>query len=240
MVQAVICDLDGCLVDSEPLSLGAIAAQMRALGIADATAEEIGARFLGVGMATIRDYVSQRLGHDCPQHFARDVEARLFASYRIGLPRIDGTMEMLGSLRAHDIGLGIATGGSLLRMQTTLEIAGIARFFEGTACSVDEVARGKPAPDLFQLAAKRLGIEPECCIVLEDSPHGVEGAASIGMRTIGFVGGSHLEGRRDAHAEVLRQAGADLVLNRLDDVTDVVVNDTMVKRSQMKSRKKDY
>jgi len=217
-IKAVIFDLDGCLVDSEPLSLEAIASEMRALGIMDATAEEIGDKFLGVAMPVIADYVSGRLGAPVPGDFASRVETQLLAAYETELRQIPGAAELLGSLVAQGLGMAIATGGSLERMTTTLNLSGLEGWFEGTATSAAEVSKGKPAPDIFLLALERLGMSPSECVVLEDSPHGVKGALAAGIPSIGFVGGSHLEGRRDSHARTLRDAGATRVFDRLDEV----------------------
>ncbi len=217
-VRGVIFDLDGCLVDSEPLSLEAIASEMRALGIKDATAKEIGNRFLGVAMPVIAEYVSSRLGAPVPDTFSEHVEAQLLATYQTELRQISGATELLNSLEAQGCAMAIATGGSLKRMAATLEISGLADRFVGTASSAAEVAQGKPAPDLFLLALERLKMSPSECVVLEDSPHGVKGALEAGIPAIGFVGGSHLEGKRDAHAATLRDAGAAHVFETLDDV----------------------
>lgn len=224
MIEAVIFDLDGCLVDSEPLSLACIADEMKFLGVADANPQEIGERFLGVSMAVIRDYVSDRMGRECPQDFQEKIEARLFEVYKTKLKRIAGAKKMLEDLQSNSIGLGLATGGSIPRMHKTLELSHLAEFFIGIACSADEVVAGKPAPDLFLLAAERLGVNPKNCMVLEDSPHGVKGAIAAGMRPVGFVGGSHLTGREVEHAEILRKAGAVLVLETLEGAADVFVN----------------
>lgn len=224
MPKAVIFDLDGCLVDSEPLSLACIADEMRALGLSDATAEEIGERFLGVSMSRIRDYVSARLKYECPAEFQTNVETRVFESYKTDLQTIPGAYRMLTELRRREVGLGLATGGSLLRMRTTLDMSGFSGFFNNTACSADEVVRGKPAPDLFVLVAARLALEPEHCIVLEDSPHGIKGAIAAGMQAIGFVGGSHLMGKQSEHAEILLQAGARMVLDSLDNAVEACLD----------------
>ena len=100
-------------------------------------------------MSIIRDYVSERLEYECPVDFQKNVEARLFKSYKTSLRQIDGAQKMLTELKMQNAGLGLATGGSLLRMRTTLEMSNLMEFFNGTACSADEVDSGKPAPDLF-------------------------------------------------------------------------------------------
>ncbi|WP_151718967.1 HAD family hydrolase [Gemmobacter serpentinus] len=211
MRRAVIFDLDGCLVDSEPHSLEALAAEMRAIGIHDATSEEIGARFLGVSLSVIRAYVAGRAGSPVPPDFDAKVERRLFAAYRDHLRLIDGVPDLLARLQAANIPMAIASGGSIPRLTETLRIAGLDRVFEGRAFSADLVPHGKPAPDLFLHAAAALGVDPADCVVLEDSPHGIEGARRAGARAVGFVGGSHLAGHRQAHADLLRAKGASRV-----------------------------
>ncbi|MBU0645024.1 MAG: HAD family phosphatase [Alphaproteobacteria bacterium] len=216
--RAVIFDLDGCLVDSEPLSLEAIAIEMRALGVRDARAREIGDRFLGVAMPVIVDYVAKRLGGPVPEGFAQQVENRLLASYESKLFKIPGADTLLSGLQKQGTTMAIATGGSLRRMRTTLELAGLDHWFADTACSAEEVANGKPAPDLFLLALDRLGRNAADCLVLEDSPHGIRGANAAGIPAIGFVGGKHLDGKRDQHSAVLREAGAIEVFEELSSV----------------------
>lgn len=217
-MRAVIFDLDGCLVDSEPLSIAALSAELGALGVPDASFEVIRDRFLGVSMKDICAHVAERTGITCPPDFIDRVEDRLFALYRESLRPIPGAARLLTALRGAGIPFAIATGGSVRRMTATLKLSGLAQWFESRAFSADQVKRGKPAPDLFLFAATRLGVPPEDCVVIEDSPHGIAGAQAAGMQTIGFIGGSHLDGTRRAHGGVLRKAGAGAVFRRLADV----------------------
>ena len=216
MTAAVIFDLDGVLVDSEPLSLGVLAEEMRALGIVDATADEVGRQFLGVSLKVIRAYVADRLGRPVPEAFVQRFEDRLLAIYPEKLRVIDGVPELLNQLQDAGIGIAIATGGSLHRMGETLRISGLDRWFQGRAFSADQVAQGKPAPDLFLLAGRELGVDPADCVILEDSPHGVTGALRAGSRAVGFVGGTHLDNRRAEHAALLRATGAAPVLDSMN------------------------
>lgn len=219
--KAVIFDLDGCLVDSEPKMLESIAAQMRELGILDATFEEIRDSFLGVTMAVIRDHVSTRLGRDCPADFQQQVEARLYEDYRQGLARMSGATILLQALRAKSVPIAIATGGSVERLGKTLFHSGLEAYFNGRAFSAEQVQRGKPAPDIFLYASEQLGVAAEDCVVIEDSPHGVEGALAAGMRAIGFDGGSHLRGIRELHARRLIAAGAEWVTRDLSSLVSL-------------------
>jgi HAD superfamily hydrolase (TIGR01509 family) len=222
-IRAVIFDMDGCLVDSEPLSLEAVAAEIRASGLPDVTAAEVGGKYLGVSLSQIVRDVEDRLGYPCPPGFIDRMEARLFASYSAGLPQIDGVEGLLAALGKAGIAVAIATGASVRRLAVTLDCAGLSRSFKGRGISADQVQNGKPAPDVFLLAARQLGVNPRNCAVLEDSPHGIKGAVAAGMRAVGFVGGSHLAGRRKEHAAILREAGADQVIETLSQAFDALI-----------------
>lgn len=222
-VRAVIFDMDGCLVDSEPLSLEAVAAEMRHAGLLGATAAEVGEKYLGVSLSRIIQDVEDRLGGPCPSDFIDRMESRLFNAYRTGLRQIDGAEHLLVSLDKAGIPVAIASGASVRRLDRTLEFSGLDRFFPERRFSADLVKRGKPAPDVFLLAAEKLGVAPRHCAVLEDSPHGIKGAVEAGMRAVGFVGGSHLAGREREHAAILRDAGADQTIQHLSEAFDALV-----------------
>lgn len=222
-IAAVIFDLDGTLVDSEPQSLDTIAAEMRALGLTDTRPEDIRAEFLGVSLADICRRIEARSGRPVPADFAARVEARLFQAYARDLRPIEGALALLDRLRAAGFPMAIATGGSVRRMHETLRLGGLAHRF-GCCLSAEQVPRGKPAPDLFLAAAAALGVPPGSCAVLEDSPHGIAGARAAGMRAVGFVGGSHLDPIRDSHRARLRRAGACRVIDGLDAAFDALLS----------------
>lgn len=219
-VGAVIFDLDGCLVDSEPLSLATIAEEMAALGLTHDW-RALRDRYLGVSISTVQADVAAETGRPCGPGFAEAVETRLLARYETELRPIPGAPELLERLRAARLPLAVATGSSVNRMGRTLALSGLEAAFDGHTYSADLVANGKPAPDIFLLAAARLGQPPERCLVVEDSPHGIRGARAAGMRAVGFIGGSHLDGIRAQHADVLREAGAERVLGAAEDLLGV-------------------
>ncbi|WP_033069102.1 HAD family hydrolase [Thalassospira australica] len=220
---AVIFDLDGCLVDSEPLSLEVIATEMQYLGIDDVTINYVRDRFLGVSIQDICRHVSKRLGKACPDDFTDRVETRLLGEYETRLRQISGAEMLLRRLMGAGVKFALATGSSLRRMRATLEISGLAPHFEYTAYSADQVANGKPAPDLFLLAAGGISAPPEKCIVIEDSPHGVRGARAAGMTALGFVGGTHLHDIRADQEQVLHDAGATEIFESLQEIGDKIL-----------------
>ncbi|MTD99044.1 HAD-IA family hydrolase [Paracoccus sp. YIM 132242] len=222
-IRAVIFDMDGCLVDSEPMSLETLAKMMTAEGL-HATPDELRKRFLGMSIQAIVRHIAEALDRPDLPDFARDFEERLLARYPAELRVIPGIPALLDDLAAQGIAVAIATGSSVRRLGITLEVAGLADRFGANIFSADQVKRGKPAPDLFLLAAERLGIAPDACAVMEDSPHGIAGAVAAGMRGVGFTGGTHLDGMRDDHARRLREAGAVAVLSDLDRMLEALLD----------------
>lgn len=221
---AVIFDLDGCLVDSEPLSLEVIATEMNCLGIDDVTINYVRDRFLGVSIQDICKHVSERLGKACPDDFTKRVEDHLLGEYKTRLRKIPDAENLLRRLTEAGVKTALATGSSLRRMRATLDISGLVTHFAGTAFSADQVKNGKPAPDLFLLAAEGISTPPENCVVIEDSPHGIKGARAAGMTALGFVGGTHLNDIRCDQAQRLRDAGAAQIFESLQEIGDEILH----------------
>ncbi len=178
-------------------------------------------QLLGLKMSRIGDWIEQRAGRPVPDDFADRIDAELMAQYPTELTPVKGALGTLSSLELQGFRMAIATGSSTARMLLALETTGLSRFFEGRACSSDQVERGKPAPDLFLHTASLLGLAARNCLVLEDSPNGVRGAKAAGMSVIGFVGGRHLEGIRAEQTSKLLDAGCALVIRDLTEVVDL-------------------
>ena len=98
-----------------------------------------------------------------------------------------GIVELLDALDAVNIPYAVASNGEHRKMQTTLGVTGLMPRFEGRRFSATDVAHPKPWPDLFLHAARTLGIDPHRCVVVEDSPLGVQGACAAGMKVVGFA-----------------------------------------------------
>lgn len=222
MKKAIIFDLDGCLVESEVLSLKAIAHEARRLGGHDVDEKELGKALLGLRMSNISEWVGRRARQPVPDGFAERIDAQLMEQYPQNLRPVDGAAALLEQLVESGIDMALATGSSVARMTLALQVTDLARFFNSRACSADQVVNGKPAPDLFFYAAGLIGRAPRECLVLEDSPHGVEGALAAGMCAIGFVGGGHLEGWRDQHADTLMKAGCVTTIRELSELSALV------------------
>lgn len=178
-----IFDCDGVLVDSDRISLRIQAEHITALGI-PTTYEDCVRDFLGIGMPATRRILEVRLGGPLPAGWEEELDAAVQAAFRRELRTVDG---IEAALDAIDVPTCVASSGSQEKMRLTLGLTGLRERFEGRIFSADEVERGKPAPDLFLLAAERMGARPEDCVVVEDSPFGAAAARAAGMRALGYA-----------------------------------------------------
>lgn len=209
----VIFDFDGVLVDSEVMSLEELRATLASYG-QDLSLDEVRDRFLGTSLDSVLSFLAER-GVDA-KGFEHQWHTALFARFRQQLQRIPGVTEALDWLDARDLPYCIASGGSKERLRVALEAVDLAQRFAGRVFSAEQVARGKPHPDLFLLAAETMGVEPRHCLVIEDAPAGVQSAIAAGMRAVGFIGGSHIGAQDDGFPKTLTDLGAFQVLERMD------------------------
>ncbi|MEU0200187.1 MULTISPECIES: HAD family hydrolase [unclassified Streptomyces] len=183
----VIFDNDGVLVDSEPISNRLLAAYLTELG--HPTSYEDSLRdYMGSAMHRIHDLVAERTGQRLPADFDDVFHARVFAAFERDLKAVPGVDEVLQKLAADSVPYCVASSGSHERIRMGHRTTGLDRWFdEGRIFSSEDVGRGKPAPDLFLYAAERMGVAPERCVVIEDSPLGVQAAVAAGMDVYGFT-----------------------------------------------------
>ena len=183
-VDLVILDCDGVLVDSERLAVRVEARLITELGWA-LTEDDVLQRFVGRTDGYLRAEVERALGRPVPTWQQR-YEEHLHAAFRAELRPVDGIEQALDALACATC---VASSGTHAKMALTLGLTGLLDRFEGRIFSATDVARGKPAPDLFLHAAERSGVAPARCIVVEDSRAGVEAARAAGMRALGYAGG---------------------------------------------------
>jgi HAD superfamily hydrolase (TIGR01509 family) len=187
----VIFDCNGVLVDSEPIAAVVLATAFKCVGLA-LSAEAVTRQFHGRRPADIFAAVETAIGRKLPADFSASVAAETLRRLRAELRAIPHAAHALTWIRGPK---AVASSSPLDRMQLSLEITGLVRFFEPRLFSASDVRAGKPKPDLFLLAASRCQVDPADCIVVEDSAPGVAAAVAAGMTPIGFVGGSHAAGR---------------------------------------------
>jgi HAD superfamily hydrolase (TIGR01509 family) len=182
MVDLVIFDCDGVLVDSDRLALRVQAEHLSALGL-PTDFETCVHDFLGIGMPATLAIVTERLGHPIPEGWQEQLDREVRATFERELRPVDGIRHALGRI---EVSTCIASSSSHEKLRLTLGLTGLYDHFAGRIFSAEEVARGKPAPDLFLHAADSMGAHPDRCVVIEDSPAGVTAAKSAGMTALAF------------------------------------------------------
>jgi len=209
--ELVLFDCDGVLVDSEMIASRELAAYLAEQGIA-ISPEESRKRFTGCSLKTVHDKIETEDGVTLPTTFEEDLRARDRAAFERDLKPIPGVRQVLERLT---IAKCVASSGSPEKIRHSLTHTGLIGFFHPHLFSAQNVARGKPAPDLFLWAANEMNADPKRCLVIEDSPVGIEAALAAGMQVIGFSGGSHCG---DGYAARLKQAGATVVCETMNDI----------------------
>ena len=164
------------------------------------TEEEIVERFVGRSTDHMRAEIEAHTGRPLPDDWYEPFRRRLEAAFEAELRPVDGIVEALDAIDLHTC---VASSGSHEKMWLTLGVTGLWDRFAGRIFSGREVARGKPAPDLFLHAAEGMGAAPAACAVVEDSRWGIEAARAAGMRALGYAGGV-------TPAVVLDDAGAEV------------------------------
>ena len=203
--KLVIFDCDGVLVDSEPIINRAHAEVLTACGY-PITEKVLVERFCGMSDPEMLAIIEREWGCALPASYAERVGLMIEAGFRQSLAPIEGVAEALDSLT---LPICVASSSSLEQIRQKLKITGLLGRFGEHLFSAAMVPRGKPAPDLFLYAARRLTTAPDCCLVIEDSPAGIDAALAAGMTAIGFSSGSHCG---PEHGAQLEKHGALLVI----------------------------
>jgi HAD superfamily hydrolase (TIGR01509 family) len=204
--ELVIFDCDGVLVDSEPIINRAHAEVLTACGYS-ISEHDLVERFCGMSDPEMLAIVEREWGRALPTSYAERVGLMIENGFCRSLAAIEGITEALEALR---LPVCVASSSTPEQIRRKLELTGLLdRFGQNNLFGAAMVARGKPAPDLFLYAARRLGAPPARCLVIEDSPAGIEAACAAAMTAIGFCGGSHCG---PEHGSRLQARGAALVI----------------------------
>ena len=217
MDRLLIFDCDGVLVDSEILE-HSVDAEMLAVHGYHRTTEELLGRFVGISRKDMYATVFGELGRPVPGDLLDMRERTVWTRCASDLRVVAGVETALGVLSALPKCVASSSTPDKLRMK--LEITGLAPWFAPNIFSTALVRRGKPAPDIYLYAAKTVGVPPERCTVIEDSPHGIAGARAAGMRAIGFAGGAHTTASLRAQ---LVNDGADAVAGSMDELASMLL-----------------
>jgi len=207
VIRAVVFDLDGVLIDSEQVWDD----------VREALAHERGGRWhegaqrdmMGMSSPEWSRYMHERIGlAEPPEEINRIVVERMLERYAEGPPWLPGAIDAVRRLAA-DFVLGLASSSNRELIDRVLEAGGIAACFRATASS-EEVAAGKPAPDVYLEVARRLGVDPQECTAIEDSHNGIRSAKAAGMRCVAIPNAHFPPGEATAEADAVVASLAEL------------------------------
>lgn len=210
-LRHVIFDCDGVLIDSEVISMAIDQRLLAEHGVVISEAE-MHRRFVGKTFQGMIDEVVAERGCVLPDDLEARKDVLMLEVYRRELKAITNLPEALNAIA---LPKSIGTNGPRARALEALRIVGIDHHFNERMTTFEDVVNGKPAPDIYLLAAQRAGFAPSACAVVEDSITGVMAAAAAGCMTFGFTG-SQLH--RTEHALKLAELGAHVVF---DDMADL-------------------
>ncbi|MEV8506173.1 HAD family phosphatase [Actinoplanes sp. NPDC051475] len=208
-IEAVVFDLDGVIIDTEE-----VWEEVRRGYVAEHGREflpDSQSRMMGMSTGEWSRHLSEDVGVPrTPEEVAADVLGRMAGRYREALPLIPGSVAAVRRL-ADRFPLALASSSARILIDQVLESAGLSDAFR-TTLSTEEVARGKPAPDVYLAAVERLGLDPGVCAAVEDSSNGLRAAGAAGLAVIAVPHGVY-----PPAADAL--ALASLVIEGLDDLT---------------------
>jgi HAD superfamily hydrolase (TIGR01509 family) len=214
VIDAVVFDLDGVLIQSEEVWDDVRAAYVRERG--GRYDDEVQRAMMGMSSVEWSQYLHDVAGvPDEPETINDEVVRRMLDAYRKHLPLIDGAVAAVQRLAAR-YPLGLASSSNRPLIDAVLLVAGLTQFFAATVSS-EEVARGKPAPDVYLEAARRLRVDAERCAAVEDSHGGIRSAKAAGMRVIAIPNPSYPPDEKSL-------AQADVTIRALDELTPELVD----------------
>jgi len=213
VIEAVVFDLDGVLLQSEEVWDAVRERFVRERG--GRYDEEVQRAMMGMSAPEWSRYLHETAGvPDEPEAIDAEVVRRMLAAYRERLPLVPGAADAVRRAAA-SFPLALASSSNRELIDAALELAGVADCFRVTVSS-EEVARGKPAPDVYLEAARRLAVAPERCAAVEDSHAGIRAAKAAGMRVVAIPNPSY-----PPDEEAL--AAADAIIRSLDELTPEVL-----------------
>jgi len=211
MFKHVIFDCDGVLVDSEPLSMEIDRDILAENGIV-MTVADVGAQFIGLTFEAFIDRIESDYGIKMPPNSRAAKDRRLLALYE---KKLTAAPDIHATLSSMKLPMSVASNSPRHRVKAAFRIAGLSSFFGDRIVTFEDVARAKPAPDIYLEAARRAGVPADACLAIEDSKAGVASAVAAGCTVIGFTGLAH-DGA--ASAEALSRLGAKILVERHADL----------------------
>jgi HAD superfamily hydrolase (TIGR01509 family) len=210
--ELIIFDCDGVLIDSELLANRTEVELLKSFGI-EFDLNDYMSRFVGKSHRDVLSSIESRQGIPLPADFWSLAQQQTFQVFRQELQPIPGIVELIAALEQP---ICVASSSSLRRLDLTLKTTGLFDRFSPHIFSAEQVSRGKPEPDLFLWAAEKMQVQPDRCVVIEDSSYGVMAGVAAGMTVLGFTGGSHIQ---PGHDEKLRAAGATQIFSQMSQIS---------------------
>ncbi|TCL71301.1 HAD superfamily hydrolase (TIGR01509 family) [Rhizobium sp. BK251] len=210
-IELVIFDCDGVLIDSEPVSSRVLWQSLQRAGV-EISHAEVHRRFTGHSESDARQICVEELGLTETTRVFAESRANLYEEFARSLTPMPGIEALVRALPHKKC---VASNSSMERLTRSLGLLSLWNEFAPNVFSAEMVERPKPAPDLFLMCATRLGVEPDRCVVIDDSPHGIAGAAAAGMKSIGFVDPAD---PREGQRSLLADAGATLVVRGIAEL----------------------
>ena len=186
--KLVIFDCDGVLVDSEAIGNRFISEALTLAGI-PISAEGALSKFLGGKLTQIKEDAEKQLGFSLPPNWVDEIYKKQFSEFRKNLKSISGIEDVLDVLERINTPICVGSNGPLNKMEVSLGVTKLKDRFLGRIFSADQVANPKPAPDLYLYCADQMGVRPQHCLVIEDSPRGASAGVAAGMSVFGYTGG---------------------------------------------------
>ena len=215
MISHIIFDCDGVLIDSEKISMDVDLALLAQNGI-DLSEAEMHHRFVGTTFEAMVRELESEYKRTLPPDLSARKDGMMLDLYRRDLKPVPGVIPMLNKL---NLPKSIGTNGPRDRALAALRMTGLEPYFGERLTTYEDVKNGKPAPDIYLLAAQRAGFKPSHCLVVEDSVTGVTSALAAGCKVIGFTGVAHDPA---AKAKELKKLGVSHVIQDMNELLNAI------------------
>jgi HAD superfamily hydrolase (TIGR01509 family) len=210
--ELVIFDCDGVLVDSEGITTRVLAAMLNEMGL-DVSAEKLYDSFHGRSLAQWLALIADMSAKPLPETFVPALRERAAAALWAEVTPIAGIADVLARL---EIPFCVASSGDYEKMKLTLGKTGLLAWFGANIFSIADVEKPKPAPDIYLHAARQMGVDPRACVVIEDSPTGVQAGVAAGMTVFGFAA--------QTPEQQLAKAGAHVIFADMTQLPELLVS----------------
>lgn len=224
MGVAVLFDCDGVLINTEEIGYTLLSKEFATYGI-QYSRESFVEMLSGVTYKKFQENVKAR-HPELPGDFFEDFSLKMKAVQETQMKAIDGVKALLQNLKNANIPFAVCSNSSADGLLYKLKHTGLFDYFVPHIYSRDHVDTPKPAPDMFQLAARVFNVEPKDCLVVEDSITGAMAGVAADMKVIGFVGESH---RDDTEAALLLKAGAKMIALNTQQVWEHITDQAKIK-----------